>query len=132
MVHSLVLIAYERVRQIFSIAHEKVPSTAFIDELYDEAPLAKLQQYVVGHTDYWIRNGDLDDWKEWQAVLERKAQFGVAVAVQFANHYSDLYQGHKQHPIKDHALYADEIFPQPKSVIKTETVTGQETGHGVD
>ena len=128
LVHPLLLIAYERVRQLFSSTGNRVPSIAFIDELYDEVPLVNLQQYIVGHTVFWIRGLSDQDWKEWKAVLDRRPQFGVAVAVQFAKYHSDLYLGHKKHPIKDHALYADEMFPEPKQEVKTEMAVEQQPG----
>ena len=123
-VHSLLLVAYERLRQMFSVNSSRIPSTAFIDELYDDAPQEKLQQYIVGHTVYWIRNRSSDDWKEWKAVLERKADFGVGVAVHFAKYHSNVYLGYKQHPMQDHALYADEIYPEPKAQVKLEIEQG--------
>ena len=129
LVHPLVLIAYERLRLLFSGTSGNIPSIPFIEELYEEGPLAKLQQYVVGHAVFLIRNGDsddCDDWRNWKAILERKPEFGVAVAVQFAKHHSDLYPGHKYHPMTDPALYAHEIFPEPKKEVKTEVAAEQQ------
>ncbi len=38
LVRPLVLVAYERVRQIFSSNSNTIPSTALIEELFDDAP----------------------------------------------------------------------------------------------
>lgn len=64
--------------------------------------------------------------------LNRKSQSGVAVAVQFAKYHSNLYLGHRQHPITDHALYADKIFPEPKKEVKTEMAAKQKSESGDD
>ena len=126
LIHPLLLISDLRIRRLFGDDVNKVPSTAFVDELYDETPQEDLQKYIVAHTCYWIINDPAKDWKEWKALFERQPEFGVAVAVRLAKTQSMQYKGHKNHTFNDPALNADVIFPEPRAEVKMEAGKEQE------
>jgi BTB/POZ domain len=116
LLHPLVVISYERIRQIFP-NKTIFPSRAFITELYDDAPQEKIQRYIVAHSAYRILNDTTADWKLWKPVLEVKEAFGTAVAVQIAKTQSTAYLGYKGYPYQDPALYTDDLFPEPKAAM---------------
>ena len=132
MVHPLLVIAYERLRILFGSNQRNVPSIDFIDELYDDSPQEKIQQYIVAHTVFWIQQTSSGDWKEWKNLIERQTEFGVAVAVHYAKVRSDIYQGDKSHPASDQALVADVLFPEPKNETKEEGGGDAEGAEGAE
>ena len=126
LIHPLLLIPYVRIRQLFGVDFNKVPSTAFIDELYDDTPQEDLQKYIVGHACWWIISDPTEDWQEWESLFERQPEFGVAVATRFAKIHSMKYRGHDTHPFFDPALYAEVIFPEPYAEVEVEAGKEQE------
>jgi hypothetical protein len=103
MVDRLQDAAYERLQGIFHNQSCIVPSQGFVAELFDgNDTLPHFKKYIVAHTAYWIYNdGQSGRWKEWEAILNCREGFGVAVAVQLTKISSTAFEGTRSHPASD-------------------------------
>jgi hypothetical protein len=115
-IHALIVIAYNRLRELFAWDKRLIPEPAFIKELYsDDTPMEKLQRYIVGHCFHHINQHGDEDWKEWKVALEAKEKFGLDIALHFAKVSANKFTGHKDHPASNAALNAEDLFPEPTS-----------------
>lgn len=104
-IDSLLHESYSNIRQILHDEGRIVPSLTFISELYDDDICQEeLRLYVVAHTAYWIHNNSKGDWREWEALMNHKPAFGLAVAIQLAKIHSSVYDGCREHPSQDDAF----------------------------
>lgn len=108
LIYELQKEAYEKLRGLFSADERAVPSSRFVEELFcseTDQNHEYLQSYVIAHTAFWIHNDSHGDWQEWEAVLERRSNYSVRVAVQLAKIHSSSFDGCREHPSLD--MYFD-------------------------
>jgi hypothetical protein len=112
--HPLIVVAYNRLRDLFAWNKRLIPEPVLIKELYsDDTPMEKLQRYVVGHCFHHIKQHSDEDWKEWEVALEAKEIFSMDPALHFAKVSANSFEGCEGHPSSNCALNAEELFPEP-------------------
>ena len=113
MINHVLRVAYDRLRELFSSKTRVVPSSEFVNELYDvDTPQNILQDYVVAHAVYWNdRNNATGDWRDWALIYRLQPDFALAVAYHHAQVVSNGFDGCKGHPTKHASFDKDIVFP---------------------
>jgi hypothetical protein len=109
--HPLIVVNYNRLRDLFAWSKRLIPKPVSIKVLYsDDTPMEKLQRYIFGHCFHHIKQHGDEDWKEWKVALEAKQIFGLDFALHFAKVSANCFEGRGDHPARNPALNAEELF----------------------
>ena len=115
MFHDLALIAYGRLRGLFNATVPRIPTETFIAELFDgEYPQARLQEYVVAHSAFWINKGDIRASFPWTTLVRKSTAFDTEIAIQVIKLSSISYSGSCDHPSADKSFGLKTLYPMLK------------------
>ena len=117
MLHSLLKISCDRLREFFNNNTVVAPSVLCAYELYNtDYPQPKLIEYIIAHSAWWIR-AQAADWKPWVKLIESVKPFGHGLARHLAKTCSRSYTGEKEHPSTHSYFDTDNLFPDPAEPV---------------
>lgn len=122
MIHSLVVIAYDRLIDAFNTTEYQVPSSPFAHELFHtDYPQDKLADYIVQHAAFCIWAGlDKEGWEPWTKIIDSVNLFGTHLARHLTKLCRHDYTGPKMHPSTISQFNTDTMFPNPVEPVKAE------------
>jgi hypothetical protein len=91
--------AFNQIQASLEKEETRLPNPEFIAGLFKDDVLNKrLERYVIHHCAFYLKAGELADWKAWSRSLKADDRFRTAVVLHIAKINSQSYSRSKFHP----------------------------------
>jgi len=95
-------IAFNQIQASLGKVETRVANPEFIAGLFkDDVPNKRLERYIIRHCTFYLKAGELADWKVWPRSLKADDRFRTVVVLHIAKISSRNYRKSKVHPSID-------------------------------